>query len=371
MNTDQVYIWIGVIIVGAVIAYLLGHKKGTANVAAATPPPATVGTIASAVTAIKDHVTAAVSGLESKVVSGKPPAPAAAATNLLQNSYASAAALKAAITTLKINYMVTLDSFQINPGFGPPQQFFTQGDGSVSTSRPAAANAAPAAPAAPVPAPPIESSTPVATTSAVRNQYESCNFTDKLVASSCALADELFIAKMDMPFRILVGAAVKNAQLQFCILSGSQAAINGVMSNVYNNHEPEIAKFNVSTYTGPLKGRYDSLVAGIEAGTVTAIALYSDTGTTTSDGRAESLSAASGDRARCVRRVLLPLRAAWGHDQLAHRDCGCTWASLGQGRLVAARSRVALRLRPGRDAALRIRDQARHRARAASGRVSD
>lgn len=284
MNTDQVYIWIGVIIVGAVIAYLLGHKKGTANVAAAAPPPATVGTIASAVTAIKDHVTAAVSSLESKVVSGKPPAPAAAATNLLQNSYASVAALKAAITTLKINYMVTLDGAQINAGFGPPQNFFTQANGSVSTTpaAPAAsvAEAPPPVAAAPSAGPSVGAVGTAAAAVQVRDQYGSCNFGDKLAAGACTLPDALYLAKMDMPFKLLVGSKVRNAQLEFCILSGTQTQIDTVINDAQSTHASEIPSFNVSTYTGPLKGRYDSLVAGIEAGTVTYVALFSDTGTT-------------------------------------------------------------------------------------------
>jgi hypothetical protein len=298
MNTDQVYIWIGVIIVGAVIAYLLGHRKGKANVAAGTAI-ATTGAVASTEAAIKAHIAAGVADLKSHVsaigtvlrtdikgvgTSAPTAAPVVGATTLA-STFPNAAALKVAIVAQKINYMVTLDGAQINSGFGPAQAFFTQADGAVSTTpaAPAAsvAEAPPPVAAAPFLGPSAGAVGTEATVAHVRNQYGSCNFTDKLPATSCALADALFIAKMDMPFKILVGSRVGNATLDFCILSGSQAAINQAMNTVYNSHEPEIAKFNVSTYMGPLKGRYDSLVAGIEAGTVAYLVLYSDTGTTT------------------------------------------------------------------------------------------
>lgn len=146
---------------------------------------------------------------------------------------------------------------------------------------PPPATVAPAAPPA-VPAPSAEGSGTEHTLNAgvvaehARNQYLSLDFTNKLPAGEVQLADAEYIVKMGPPFRAALGT-LPNVQLQFAILSGTQAAINLAMDHALQDIARTL-KSDPATYAGPLKARYAALVEGVHSGAIKPVSLYSDTG---------------------------------------------------------------------------------------------
>ena len=112
----------------------------------------------------------------------------------------------------------------------------------------------------------------------VRNQYLSLDFADKLPAAQVQLVDAEYIVKMGPAFRAALGT-LPNVQLQFAIISGTQAAINLAMDNALQDIARTL-RFDAASYAGPLKARYAALVEGVHSGAIKPISLYSDTGTT-------------------------------------------------------------------------------------------
>jgi hypothetical protein len=112
------------------------------------------------------------------------------------------------------------------------------------------------------------------------DQYGSCNFAGKVPAPAASLDDCRYLWHMETPFRLSEGQKVRNAGLWYCILSGSQMQINSAVNLAGGGDVARTIRFNPATYTGQMVKKYNDLVAGINAGTITPTVCDSATGNT-------------------------------------------------------------------------------------------
>lgn len=130
----------------AMVTYLKSEfAKAAPAVATPTPEPAAPAAPAAPAPSVAsapppaEAAPAAATAAQAPGASG----PAVVAASSLADSYPSKHDLVAAAAALKTVYAITVDGVQVWPGFGPPDDYFTQPNGSVSKIKPTPAVMAP------------------------------------------------------------------------------------------------------------------------------------------------------------------------------------------------------------------------------------